>query len=142
MTDIVSIKKNSSNITLRFDGGELTDEQIPDPTGYRIILAPISIEQKIGQVILTRDTQKEAETTRFVSKVLKMGPLCYKHDKYKIHPKAEALPWCKVGDVVSTGQYTGSKLPCKDDKGKPFELRVVNDDEIVTVINDVGILNV
>lgn len=141
MTDMVPIKKNNPN--LRFDGDELTLNQIPNPTGYRIILAPISIEQEtVSSIILTRDTQKAAETTRFIAKVLKMGPLVYKHDKYKEHPNATAVPWCKVGDIVSIGQYTGSQLPCKNAKGESYILKVVNDDEIVTVITDASILDV
>ena len=88
---------------LRFDGDELTNDQIPNPTGYRIVLAPVSIEQKAGSIILTSDTQKAAETVRFVAKVRKMGPLCYRQDRHKAHPKAIAVPWCKVGDVVSVG---------------------------------------
>jgi len=140
MSDIVPIKKNK--LSIRFDGDELTSEQIPDPTGYRIILAPISVEQQTaGSIILTRDTQKTAETTRFIAKVLKLGPLSYKHDKFKVHPDPSAIPWCKVGDIVSIGQYTGSQLPCKTANGTPYILKVVNDDEIVTVINDVGILD-
>ncbi len=143
MTDKTIVPLNKQDNKLKFDGDTLSVDQIPDPTGYRIILAPISIEQVTsGQIILTSDTTKLAETTRFVAKVLKMGPLCYKHDKFRPHPNAAPVPWCKTGDVVSIGQYTGSKLPCKTEDGKSYELRVVNDDEIVTVISDVSILDV
>ena len=141
MSDIVPIKQINKNIA--FDGDHLTLDQIPAPTGYRIILAPISIEQvTAGAIILTQSTQQEAETTRFVAKVLKMGPLCYKHDKFREHPNRSIKPWCKVGDIVSTGQYTGSQLPCLTVDGKSYILKVVNDDEIVTIITDASILDV
>lgn len=141
MTDIVPLLK--SNRTIYFDGDELTNEQIPTPTGYRIILSPISIEQRTaGDIILTHGTQQVEETTRFIAKVIAMGPLCYKHDKYKEHPNAAATPWCKLGDIVSIGQYSGSNLPCVSAKGTKFKLKVVNDDEIVTVIKDTSILDI
>lgn len=140
MTDIVPIRKNSR--VLSFDGDALLPNQMPIPTGYRILLSPISIEQKAGAIILTHDTQQVEETTRFIAKVVAMGPLCYKHDKYKEHPNAVAVPWCKLGDIVSIGQYSGSNLPCITPDGKRYKLKVVNDDEIVTVITDAGILDV
>lgn len=127
---------------IAFDGDTLTHKQIPNPTGWRIVLGRIHVTNKsAGGIIMTSDIVKQDETQRFVAKVLKMGPLCYKADRFKEHPDATPTKWCNVGDIVSIGQYTGSTLPCKDSKGKPFQLKVVNDDEINCVISDVSILN-
>lgn len=125
-----------------FDGDTLTQEQIPEPTGWRIVLGRIYTQNKsAGGIIMTSDIVKQDETQRFVAQVLKMGPLCYKADRFKEHPNAQPVKWCEVGDIVSIGQYTGSTLPCKDATGKLFKLKVVNDDEINCVISDISILN-
>jgi len=128
---------------LSFDGADLTPDQIPAPVGWRIIVAPISIDESTqGGIIITRTDQKMLEHIRFVGKVIAMGPLCFKHAKFKSHPNQPTPePWCKVGDVITTGQYTGSQIPCRVD-GREFTLRVINDDEIMTVIKDTGALNI
>ena len=128
---------------LKFDGEDLTAHELPEACGFQIILAPICIEEKTsGGIILTDTDQKQAESVRFVARVLAIGPLAYKGDKFRTHPKAMPKPWCRVGDIVTTGQYAGSQIPCKDKAGVPYVLRVVNDDEIKTRIPDVSILNV
>ena len=130
--------------TLQFDGDSLSADQLPQPTGWQILLAPIRITEKTsGGIILTQGTQNEAETIRFISKVLAVGPLAYSGDKFKIHPKqSDIKAWCKPGDIVSTGQYAGSQIPCLDPDGSDFYLRLVADDEIKTVIVDPTILNI
>lgn len=127
---------------IRFDGDELTPEQIPQASGYTVILAPIRIEEKTaGGIVLMNDDIKTQEHTRFISKVLALGPLCYTGDKFKPHPNASAIPFCKVGDIVAHGQYSGAKLPCIAEDGRPYTLRFMNDDEIKMVIHDTSILN-
>lgn len=132
---------------ISFDGENLPEEQLPVPTGWRLIVAPISIDESTqGGIIITRTDQKMLEHIRFVGKVLAMGPLCYRHDKFKTHPKeTNPEPWCKVGDVITTGQYTGSQIPCRVNTlhgPREFSLRVINDDEVNTVIHDTGALNI
>lgn len=127
---------------IRFDGDTLTPEQIPQASGYTVILAPITIENKTsGGIVLIEDDVKAQESVRFISKVLALGPLCYTGDKFKPHPNAPIAPFCKVGDIVAHGQYSGAKLPCKDVDGNTYSLRFMNDDEIKMVITDTSILN-
>ena len=131
-----------SNTELSFDGDSLSSEQIPTPTGWSIILAPIKItETTSGGIILTSDTTKLEKSTRFISKVLAVGPLAYTGDRFKPHHRAPTIPFCKVGDIVSTGQYSGSQIPCTV-SGEDFYLRLVSDDEIKSVITDTSILNI
>ncbi len=128
--------------TISFDGDHLTGDQLPIASGYTVILAPIKIEERTaGGIILANDDVKIQESTRFISKVLAVGPLAYTGDKFKPHPNAPAIPFCKVGDVVAHGQYSGSTLPCKDSSGT-YTLRFMNDDEIRMVIKDTSILNI
>lgn len=133
-----------NKVTLQFDGDDLSPEQIPVPTGWQIILAPVKVTNTTsGGIIKTSDTTKLEESVRFISKVIAVGPLAYKGNKYKIHPDQDTPePWCKVGDIVSTGQYTGSTIPCIGSNNRPYYLRLVADDEIKTVIKDISILNI
>ena len=141
MSNIVSINSKASKA--KFDGENLPSNQIPDPVGYRILLAPISIEETTaGGIIIAREEQAIQKVERFVAKVIKMGNLCYNDDKFRLHPKTKPIPWCNIGDVVSIGQHTGSRLPCIDENGKSFEFILINDDEVNCVINDVAILNI
>ena len=128
--------------TVTFDGENIPQEKLPIPSGYTILLAPVHIGEKTtGGIILHSEEVKAQESTRFISKVLAMGPLAYKGDKFKEHPNAQAKPFCKVGDLVAHGQYTGASLPCKDESGT-YYLRFMNDDEIKMVLPSVDILNV
>lgn len=132
---------NSKELT--FDGDDLLPEQIPTPTGWQIILAPIKIvETTSGGIILTKDIQQMQESVRFISKVLAVGPLAYTGERFKPHPNAIAIPFCKVGDIVSTGMYAGSQIPCIGPNNSTYYLRQVADDEIKAVIPDTSILNI
>lgn len=136
-------KKPVVNRTISFDGEDLPPEQLPIPTGWRILVAPISIDESTsGGIIITKADQKLLEHIRFVGRVLAVGPLVYKHEKFKTHPdQMVPEPWCRVGDIITTAQYAGSQIPCRVD-GKEYNLRVINDDEVNTVITDTGVLNI
>ena len=102
-------------------------EKIPQPSGWRMVLFPLKLQGKTkGGVLLTDDTVTESQVTTNICKVLKMGPECYK-DKEKF-PSGH---WCKEGDWVLITRYAGSRI--RIDGG---ELRIINDDEILAVVDD------
>ena len=102
-------------------------EKIPQPSGWRMVLFPLKLQGKTkGGVLLTDDTVTESQVTTNICKVLKMGPGCYK-DKEKF----PSGPWCKEGDWVLITRYAGSRI--RIDGG---ELRIINDDEILAVVDD------
>ena len=102
-------------------------EKIPQPSGWRIVLFPLKLQGKTkGGVLLTDETVTESQVTTNICKVLKMGPECYK-DKEKF----PSGPWCKEGDWVLITRYAGSRI--RIDGG---ELRIINDDEILAVVDD------
>ena len=102
-------------------------EKIPQPSGWRMVLFPLKLQGKTkGGVLLTDDTVTESQVTTNICKVLKMGPECYK-DKDKF----PSGPWCKEGDWVLITRYAGSRI--RIDGG---ELRIINDDEILAVVDD------
>ena len=102
-------------------------EKIPHPSGWRMVLFPLKLQDKTkGGVLLTDDTVTESQVTTNICKVLKTGPECYK-DKEKF----PSGPWCKEGDWVLITRYAGSRI--RIDGG---ELRIINDDEILAVVDD------
>jgi len=104
-----------------------TLESLPKPTGYRILVLPFAGPKKTkGGLILSDTTQETIQMTTVCGLVLKMGDLCY-HDKDKF-PKG---PWCKLNEWIIFSRYAGSRF--KIDGG---EVRVLNDDEIISTIND------
>ena len=102
-------------------------EKVPQPTGWRMTLYPLKLESKTsGGLHLTDDTVEQSQIATNVCKVLKMGSSCYK-DKERF-PDG---PWCKEGNWVLITRYAGSRIRIEGG-----ELRIVNDDEILAVIDD------
>ena len=102
-------------------------EKVPNPTGYRITLFPLKLDSKTKSGIhLTDETVQESQLTTNICKVLKVGP-----DAYKDKEKFPTGPCCKEDDWVLITRYAGSRI--KIDGG---ELRIINDDEILAVIDD------
>ena len=102
-------------------------EKVPNPTGYRIVLFPLKLDSKTKSgIILTDETVAESQITTNICKVLKVGP-----DAYKDKDKFPTGPRCKTDDWVLITRYAGSRI--RIDAG---ELRIINDDEILAVIED------
>ena len=102
-------------------------EKVPDPCGYKIVLFPLKLDNKTSSGIhLTDETVQESQLTTNICKVLKVGP-----DAYKDKDKFPTGPWCKEDDWVLITRYAGSRI--RIDGG---ELRIINDDEILAVIDD------
>lgn len=102
-------------------------DRIPTPTGWRIAILPYRGAQKSkGGIVLADETQKRTQLATVCGYVLKVGQLAYADmDKFPTGP------WCKEGDWVIFGRYAGARLNI--DGG---EIRILNDDEIVGIVND------
>ena len=102
-------------------------EKLPNPTGWRLLVMPFVVKEKTkGGIIIAQETLDRARVATQVGYVLKMGDLCYK-DKEK-YPTG---PWCKEKQWVIFARYAGSRMEI--DGG---EIRLLNDDEILGVINN------
>ena len=98
---------------------------LPDPIGYRMLVRPYAGETKTkGGLILSEQTQDTIAMTTVIGIVVKMGDLCYL-DKDKFPTGA----WCKEGQFVMYGRYSGSRF-----KTKYGEHRILNDDEIIGIV--------
>ena len=105
--------------------GDTVDE-LPEPSGYRLLVLPFTPKTKTkGGILFSQETLDKARIATTCGYVLKMGDLAYK-DKDKF-----GEPWCKKGDWVIFARYAGSRLPIEGG-----EVRLLNDDEVLGTIKD------
>ena len=102
-------------------------KQLPEPSGYKILISIPEHEEKTDGGIYIPDQVKTAEeTASIVGLVIKMGSLAYYDDE-----KFPTGPYCKEGDFVIFRSYSGTRMKVK---GKEF--RLINDDTVEAVVDD------
>ena len=102
-------------------------KQLPEPTGYHILIGiPESEEKTDGGILKARQTIEIEETATIVGFVLKLGPDCYQDKK-----RFPSGPWCKEGDFIIMRAYSGTRISIH---GKEF--RLINDDTVEAVVED------
>jgi len=106
-------------------GSDVVDE-LPEPTGYRLLVLPFTPKNKTkGGILFSQETLDRARIATTCGYVLKMGPLCYQDEKFTSGPS------CKKGDWVIFARYAGSRLPIEGG-----EVRILNDDEVIGTIKN------
>lgn len=101
--------------------------QLPEPTGYRILIAiPEKEEKTEGGIIKAEETIRYEEVSTITGFVLKMGPDCYKDES-----RFPTGPWCSEGDFVVFRSFSGTRIKIH---GKEF--RIINDDSVEAVVDD------
>ena len=101
--------------------------QLPEPTGYRILIAiPDKEEKTEGGILKAQETLHYEEVSSIVGFVMKMGP-----DSYKDETRFPTGPWCQVGDFVLFRSFSGTRIKIY---GKEF--RMINDDNVEAVVDD------
>lgn len=101
--------------------------QLPDPKGYRLLVALPEPEEKTeGGIIKAKETRDVEEVGSIVGFVLKMGPDCYKDER-----RFPSGPYCKEGDFIMMRAYSGTRFKIH---GKEF--RLINDDSVEAVVDD------
>ena len=102
-------------------------KQLPEPSGYRILVAIPEIEEKYDSGLLKAgQTVHFEEVLSTVFFVVKLGPDCYKDDK-----RFPNGPWCKEGDFILARPNSGTRL-----KIHGREFRIINDDSVEAVVED------
>lgn len=101
--------------------------QLPEPSGYRILIALPNVEEKTAGGIIRPDELREKEgVAAVVGFVLKMGKDCYADSS-----RFPNGPYCKEGDWVIFRAYSGTRIKIH---GKEF--RLINDDTVEAVVDD------
>ena len=102
-------------------------KQLPDPTGYHILVGLPDKEEKFESGLIKADqTMNHEQILATVFFVIKMGPDCYKDAK-----RFPNGPWCKEGDFILARPNTGTRL-----KIHGREFRLINDDCVEAVVDD------
>lgn len=100
---------------------------LPEPSGYRILVAIPEIDEKYESGIVKADTTMHfEEVLSTVFFVVKMGPDCYKDPS-----RFPTGPWCKVGDFILARPNSGTRL-----KIHGREFRIINDDSVEGIVED------
>lgn len=101
--------------------------QLPEPKGYKILCAvPEAEDTYDGGILKDSSTKKIEENSTVVLFIVKMGDLAYKDES-----RFPTGPWCKEGDFVLVGAYTGTRF-----KIHGREFRMINDDTVQGVVQD------
>jgi co-chaperonin GroES (HSP10) len=101
--------------------------EIPQPCGWRVLVAMEPVETKSAGGILLPDQlldQKQAVAT--VGYVISIGPQAYQREDTGFGP------WVRPGDRVLVAKYAGQRHDIKV-LHQSFELRIINDDEVQAV---------
>jgi co-chaperonin GroES (HSP10) len=102
-------------------------KQLPNPSGYRILIAIPESEEKFESGIIKADTTRNVEEiATIIGFVLDMGP-----DAYADKDKFPSGPWCKKGDFILFRAYSGTRFKIH---GKEF--RLINDDSVEGIVDD------
>ena len=102
-------------------------EQLPEPSGWRLLVLPFTPKEKTkGGILIAQESLEKLRIATNCGYVLRVGPLAY-YDKEKF----PTGPWCKQGDWVIFARYAGSRLPIEGG-----EVRLLNDDEVLGTISD------
>lgn len=100
---------------------------IPDPKGYKILVAVPTVEEKTAGGIIRPDLlRKQEEVASIFGYVVAMGDSAYMDEQ-----KFPTGPWCKIGDWVIFRSYSGTRLKIDNQ-----EFRLVNDDTVEAVVDD------
>lgn len=123
MTDIV-IATEDGEVP---QSAEEKAKQLPEPVGYKILVALPDIEDKYDSGLIKADSTKHyEEVLSTVFFVVALGPDCYT-DKER-YPTG---PWCKPGDFILARPNSGSRIKIH---GKEF--RMINEDTVDAVVQD------
>jgi len=104
-----------------------TASQLPDPKGYKILIAlPEPDEKTEGGILKAKQTMDVEEVGSICGFVLKLGT-----DAYRDESRFPNGPYCKEGDWVMMRSYSGTRFKIH---GKEF--RLINDDSVEAVVED------
>ena len=109
-------------------------DRLPQPTGWRVLIAPFNPPKKSkGGILLNQKTLEEDAIQTNVGYVLRTGPLAYAAKE-----RYPTGPWCEEKQWVIFARYAGSRFRLNDEKRAAFgsEVRILNDDEILGTILD------
>lgn len=126
MTELV-IATDSGEVSTLPQTAEEKATQLPQPSGYHVLVAIPEIEEKFESGLIKADSTKHfEEVLSTVFFVVKLGPDCYKDAS-----RFPSGPWCKEGDFILARPNSGTRL-----KIHGREFRLINDDSVEAIVDD------
>ena len=106
-----------------------TADDLPEPSGYRMLVKPHEIESvSKGGIVLVEESKQYADVATYIGLVVKQGPECYSPDKFNSR-------WCEVDDYVMFARNVGQKIEIK--RGADVEKFVlINDADVRARVKD------
>ena len=106
---------------------EDTTRKLPEPQGYKLLIAIPKLEGKTSGGVIIPDKLKGMEqTASIIGLVIALGKAAYNDaDKF---PDG---PYCKEGDFVIFRSYSGTRFKLRGE-----EFRLINDDTVEAVVDD------
>ena len=106
---------------------EETTRKLPEPKGYKLLIAIPKLEEKTqGGVIIPDKLKGLEQTASIIGLVIALGDAAYKDaDKF---PDG---PYCKEGDFGIFRSYSGTRFKLRGE-----EFRLINDDTVEAVVDD------
>jgi len=102
-------------------------KQLPEPSGYRILIALPNPEEKTeGGIIKSASLVERESVGSICGFVMKLGP-----DAYADERRFPNGAYCKEGDWIIMRSYSGTRFLVH---GKEF--RLINDDSVEAVVED------
>jgi len=128
MTEIlIGTNPDSLDATVLPQDADDKAKQLPEPSGYHMLVAIPEIDDKYESGLIKADsTMHFEEVLSTVFFVVKLGPDCYKDEK-----RFPSGPWCKEGDFILARPNSGTRL-----KIHGREFRLINDDTVEAVVQD------
>ena len=121
---VVKIEKEAIN---KPEVADNVKKQLPDPVGYKLLIAMPDAEEKTkGGILKASQTLRDEEVSNICGYVIELGP-----DAYKDEGKFPNGPYCKKGDWVIFRSYSGTRM-----KVYGQEFRLINDDTVEAVVED------
>lgn len=107
-------------------------KRIPKVTGHHVLLAPLPVETKTeGGILIPQSHVDKQEVAGITGYVVQIGSTAYKGEYPAGVQRFPQGPWCKEGDFVLYKTYTGTRIEVGGQ-----ELRIMNDDQILAVVED------
>ena len=124
MKAVKNIEVKSSDLSKE---EEQIAKQLPEPCGYRILIALPNPEEKTEGGIIKAASLVERESVGSICGfVMKLGP-----DAYADERRFPNGAYCKEGDWIIMRSYSGTRFLVH---GKEF--RLINDDSVEAVVED------
>ncbi len=106
---------------------EDTTRKLPEPKGYKLLIAIPKLEEKTqGGVIIPDKLKGLEQTASIIGLVIALGEAAYKDTE-----KFPDGPYCKEGDFVIFRSYSGTRFKLRGE-----EFRLINDDTVEAVVDD------